>query len=91
MVDKRPSHFIVNWAEIVDLFAKEYGWTINDILQLTMPQVMLLVGAIEERYKRQNTTMNGNKPSKVDEVRTLAFKMGGKINKNKDGKEEIVI
>jgi len=95
MVD-RPSPLTIDWAELVDLFAKEYGWALDDIVKLTMPQILLLIRAIENRYKREKEAIekggkHGGEEANETNVRNLALKLGGKIMKNKDGKEEIVI
>ena len=97
MDNRQPSPLTIDWAELVDLFAKEYGWTLADITELTMPQILLLIRAIEKRYRREKEAIEkGGKHSGAEEanetnVRNLALKLGGKITKNKDGKEEIVI
>ena len=36
------------------MFAKEYGWHVQDILDLPMAQVFQLNTAIAERYAREN-------------------------------------
>lgn len=84
----------VDWAELADLLAKEYGWTLSDIGKLTLPQVLKLVRAIEQRYKRQKEAIDKGTPTEASNetnIKNLALKLGGKIKKTKDGKEEIVI
>lgn len=53
----------VDWAEIVDVLAHEYGWTIDYIETLTMSQANLLIKAISTRYRAQNDAMSGKKSS----------------------------
>ena len=95
----------INWVEIVDLLAHEYGWTIRYIETLSLNKIFLLVKQIKRRYKSQNQTGNSDtvqsdSPEKVDSdfnptneaaVRGVCMAMGGKIIKKEDGSEEIVI
>jgi hypothetical protein len=94
MVDKKPKRLSIDWAEIVDLFSREYGWTLEDIKKLTLPQILILIRAIQRRYQREKEAMdNGTKKeaSNEEKVRNLALSLGGKVVKNKDGREEIII
>ena len=94
MANNHNNLLTVDWAELADLFAKEYGWTPKTIGELTLPQVLLWIKAIEKRYSRQKEAMNKGTPNEVSNetnIKNLALKLGGKIKKNKDGKEEIVI
>lgn len=42
---------------MIDLFASEYGWTVDKILDLTAKEVVLIQECIHNRYKRQNDAM----------------------------------
>ena len=47
---KRYANFI---AYMVDMFAREYGWQIDYIMQMPMRQIYQLATAIGERYAKQ--------------------------------------
>ena len=70
---------------IVDLLAKEYGWTIQDIQNLTFKQFLKIQEAIGMRYKAQAEAMdeaaNGKKKVRKIDPRTLPS--GKKIAFNK--------
>lgn len=90
----------IDWADLIDLLASEYGWTIDYIKGLNMGQVVSLIKAIKKRYLRQNSKNDNenNYPEVLenineDQSETLVsdfIKMGGKIVE-KDGKKQIII
>ena len=43
----------IEWAEVVDILASEYGWTIKYIRSLDLGQIISLLKAIKLRYKKQ--------------------------------------
>jgi hypothetical protein len=78
----------IDWAEIVDILAKEYGWTIEYIKSLDLGQITSLLKVIRARYNKQNN--NEEVPDK--ELSISDFKaMGGKEKTREDGRKEIVI
>ena len=44
----------IDWAEIIDLLASEYGWTIDYISSLDLGQIVTLMKKIEIRRNRSN-------------------------------------
>lgn len=56
MIDRKED---IDWAEVIDLLAHEYGWTIEYIASLTMCQVNLLIQTITNRYQAQNRGLKG--------------------------------
>ena len=81
----------IDWAEIIDILAKEYGWTIEYIKSLDLGQITSLLKAIRNRYDRQNNG-GGNEEDPNRELSISDFKaMGGKERTREDGKKEIVI
>jgi hypothetical protein len=60
---------------IVDLLAKEYGWTIEYIQNLTLPQVAGLVNTIKKRKENEDILVQLN----------VAKGMNGKISSNHKG------
>lgn len=42
---------------MIDLFASEYGWTVDKILDLTAKEVVLIQECIHNRYQRQSDAM----------------------------------
>lgn len=53
-------------AQIIDILAYEYGWTVDDILSLTKESIKLIVDAIIYRRKKEkeiieNSTNSNNK------------------------------
>lgn len=62
--NKRYANFL---AYQIDLFAKEYGWSMKEILNLPLRQVFLLNTAIAERYANQA----GKKYTKMRQVDML--------------------
>lgn len=85
----------IDWAALIDLFASEYGWTIEYIKNLDLGQVMSLKEKIYERYEKQNSVSedNGSMPSGDQELSISDFetKLGGKRRIRKDGITEIII
>jgi len=78
----------IDWAEVIDILAKEYGWTIDYIKSLDLGQIISLLKAIRNRYDRQNN--NEENPDR--ELSISDFKaMGGKEVTREDGKKEIII
>ena len=57
---------------IVDLLAKEYGWTIDYIQNLTLPQIAGLVQTIKKRKESEEYIMQLN----------IAKGMSGKLSSN---------
>jgi hypothetical protein len=41
-------------AYVIDMFAQEYGWRIEEIMEMPMRQIYQLSSVIGERYARQN-------------------------------------
>ena len=83
----------IDWANIVDIFAREYGWTIEDIKKLNLYQVVSLIKLIRKRYDSNNGELNTNYIDNSSKELTMAdFKaMGGKERIREDGRKEIVI
>lgn len=91
----------VNWVEVVDLFAHEYGWTIDYIKTLSLGKITLLIAQIKKRYDAQNqankvpanddTKVGSFVPTKESTIRGTCMSMGGKTRKKEDGTEEIVV
>jgi hypothetical protein len=79
----------IDWAELIDILAKEYGWTIDYIKSLDLGQIMSLIKAIRVRYDKQNN----NEENPIDNELSISdFKaMGGKEKTREDGRKEIVI
>ena len=94
MVNNISQTLKIDWAEVVDLLAREYGWTIDEINNLTFGQILTLIKTIGKRYRQQSEAIKDGKPTteaNEKSIRNLASKLGGKIKKGEDGKEEIVI
>lgn len=88
----------IDWAELIDLFASEYGWTIDDIKKLDMGQIIILSKQIKKRYERQNQANNQDMPQQdispgENGIPTSDFitKMGGKLKTDEDGTKRIVV
>lgn len=85
--------FDIDWAYIVDLFASEYGWTIDQIKELDMGQVMSLVDAMKKRHNANSgddgipQEMNNEEVS----VHKLESDLKGKRTIREDGKTVIEI
>jgi hypothetical protein len=56
----------------IDLFAKQYGWTIQEILKIPLRQVIQLNTAIQERCSKQNGE-NYTRMRKVDALEAKAM------------------
>jgi len=56
----------IDWAEIVDLFASEYGWTIEYIKSLDLGQIVILMDKMQIRRDRQNGSSEGETPSTLN-------------------------
>lgn len=59
----KKSRYDIDWAEIIDLFASEYGWTMDYTSTLDLSQVMVLMDAIKKRRDRENNSSEGETPS----------------------------
>lgn len=92
----------IDWAEIVDTLASEYGWTVEYIRTLDFGQIVSLKNQIYKRYEAQNgeNTENTEKSitGKVDDTqsqeefaRYLEKSAGAKRNVREDGSIEIVL
>ena len=58
---------------VVDLFAKEYGWSVEYIQSLTLPEIVGLTKAIRERKDNEDVLNQVN----------IAKGMNGKISSNR--------
>ena len=56
----------IDWAEIIDLFASEYGWTIDYIQSLNLGQIVTLMDKMQIRRDKQNGSSEGETPSTSD-------------------------
>lgn len=84
----------IDWAKVVDILAREYGWTIDDIKKLNFGQVSALLKEIKARYAKENEAVNYSNPSKDanKELSLADFKaMGAKERIRKDGRKEIIL
>jgi hypothetical protein len=85
----------IDWAAVVDVLASEYGWTIEYIGTLDLSQVMSLIKVIKARNARQNgDTVEAHDDTESEEqMSASSFKsmFGGKIVKNDDGSETIIV
>ena len=84
----------IDWAEVVDILASEYGWTIKYIRSLDLGQIISLLKAIKLRYKKQEKAvkegMDDNPSDK--ELNISDFKaMGGQERIREDGRKEIIL
>jgi hypothetical protein len=75
----------IDWAAIIDILAREYGWTIEYIKSLDLGQITTLLQAIKARYDKQNN--NEENPDDISDLKAL----GGKERTREDGRKEIVI
>ena len=88
------SDYDIDWAEIVDILAREYGWTITDIKSLDLGQITILLRTIKNRYAKQNNEVNSSEDSVSSNEKSITadFKaMGGKERVREDGRTEIII
>jgi len=86
----------IDWAAIIDLFASEYGWTIDYIKSLDLGQIVSLKAMMKARYDTQNGVASeegGSMPTGEDELSISDFetRLGGKKHIREDGVTEIVI
>ncbi|GAG14070.1 unnamed protein product [marine sediment metagenome] len=93
----------IDWAAICDILASEYGWTLDYIKTLNFGQITTLLKAIKERRDIEGGSFG--RAGKVyphspkgesgklseNEAIQMAAKMGGKIEKDKDGKVKKII
>jgi hypothetical protein len=79
------NEYDIDWAVIIDILAKEYGWTIEYIKSLDLGQITSLLKAIRARYDKQN-----NEEESSDDVSDLKA-LGGKEIIREDGRKEIII
>jgi hypothetical protein len=78
----------IDWAAIIDILAKEYGWTIEYIKSLDLGQIITLLQTIKARYGKQNNEEeNPDKELSISDFKA----MGGKEVTREDGKKEIII
>lgn len=86
------SDYDIDWAEIVDILAREYGWTIDYIKSLDMGQITKLLRTIKNRYEKQNNGDNSSEYSeKNEELSIETFRTMGKERIREDGRTEIII
>jgi len=50
----------IDWAEIIDLLASEYGWTIEYIKALNLGQIVTLMKKIQIRREKHNGSSDSN-------------------------------
>jgi len=77
----------IDWAAIIDILAKEYGWTIEYIKSLDLGQIITLLKTIKARYGKESGEETPDKELSISDFKA----MGGKENIRPDGKKEIVI
>ena len=83
----------IDWAAIVDLFASEYGWTIEYIKSLDLGQIVSLKAKMKIRYDQQNSQPSedmGAVPGE-DGISIADFEKMGKKVVREDGTTEIII
>lgn len=88
----------IDWATICDILASEYGWTLDYIKTLNFGQITTLLKAIKERRDAEAGSLGRagkfypHSPKGIDRKLSenkavqMALQMGGKIEKDKDGK-----
>lgn len=88
----------IDWATICDILASEYGWTLDYIKTLNFGQITTLLKAIKERRDAEggslgrtgkfypNSPKSANRKLSENKAIQMALQMGGKIEKDKDGK-----
>ena len=84
----------IDWGAIVDLFASEYGWTIEYIKTLDLGQIVSLKNSIKKRYDIQNGTVSSDNetvPTNEDTFKLSEFEKIGKKHIREDGTIEIII
>jgi len=87
------SDYDIDWAEVVDILSREYGWTIDYIKTLDLGQITLLLRTIKNRYEKQNGEASSSEDLEKDNELSISdFKaMGGKERVREDGRTEIII
>jgi len=75
----------IDWATIIDILAKEYGWTIEYIKSLDLGQITTLLQTIRARYDKQSSSEENS-----DDIADLKA-LGGKETVREDGRKEIII
>ena len=87
------SQLDIDWAAIVDIFASEYGWTIDVIKNLDLSQVISLVKTIKARYRKQSDSVNqgDNDTGSEEEMAMHDLERLGKTVIREDGTKEIII
>lgn len=85
----------IDWADVVDLLASEYGWTNEYIAHnLDLGQVVALRNTIKKRYDKQNGQISSEDetvPSVEESFNVSDFEKLGKKNVREDGTVEIII
>lgn len=93
----------VDWATICDILASEYGWTLDYIKTLNFGQITTLLGAMKKRRVAEaggsgrvgkpypHSSKGASKKPSESSVVQMALQMGGKIEKDKDGKVKKII
>ena len=85
----------IDWAALIDLFASEYGWTVEYISSLDLGQIMSLKAKIRERYNQQNGVSEDGESLPAGEqglsISDFETKLGGKKRVREDGVTEIVL
>jgi len=93
----------IDWAAICDILASEYGWTLDYIKTLNFGQITTLLKAIKERRDAEVGSLGRtgkfypHSPKGVsgelseNEATRMALQMGGKIEKDKNGKVKKII
>lgn len=83
----------IDWADIVDILAREYGWTIEYIKTLDLGQINTLLMAIKNRYEKQNNSEDTSEYSEDANNNLVSdFKaIGGKEHIREDGRKEIIL
>jgi len=93
----------IDWATVCDILASEYGWTLDYIKTLNFGQITVLLKAIKERRDAEVGSLGRvgkfypHSPKGLDrelsenEAIKMALQMGGKVEKDKDGKVKKII
>lgn len=89
----KEAEFDIDWAAIIDLFASEYGWTKDYIVEnLDLGQVISLKSAMRKRHAEQNGDVSGGMETvPVDQINITDFERIGKKHVRDDGTIEIII
>ncbi len=82
----------IDWAVIIDLFASQYGWTIDYITGLTLGQVIILLKQIKKRCNTEDIDVpNVSEEQEEMTISDFETKLGGKKIVDEDGVTKIVI